>query len=143
MVLEPNSLHITLQLLISGAMGWLLGFERSRIRRKPGGARTFALICLGTTLFTVVAMSSFDDPDSGARMVANIITGVGFIGAGVIWKHGAKVISGITTAATVWVSAAIGIAIGLEHYFTAIIAFVFAMFLILIKKSKDNDGEKK
>lgn len=124
-----------LRILLSGALGWLLGYERTKIRKKPVGARTFSLIALGSALFTVSALAMFEI-DSAARIIASIIPGIGFIGAGVIWKDGAN-ISGITTAALVWVTAGIGMAIGLGEYILGFAAFFVAM-IIVINKSTDN-----
>ena len=102
-----------LKVVLSVLAGALLGLERE-IRRKPAGFRTLALICLGATVFTICSykMGGLNNAD---RIAANIITGVGFIGAGVIFRHNVSV-SGITTAATIWVAAAIGMLIGIGYY---------------------------
>lgn len=100
------------RLLIALAAGLLLGFERE-IQRKAAGMRTIALICVSSTLFTIVG--SHMPGGTGDRIASNILTGVGFIGAGVIFRGGFT-IDGITTAATIWISAAIGMAIGIGEY---------------------------
>ncbi|RPE08216.1 MgtC/SapB family protein [Chitinophaga lutea] len=100
------------RLLAAMAAGCLLGFERE-MRRKAAGIRTIAIICVSSTLFTIVG--SHMPGTTGDRVASNILTGVGFIGAGVIFRGGFTV-DGITTAATIWISAAIGMAIGIGAY---------------------------
>lgn len=103
--------------------GCLLGLEREW-RRKAAGIRTIALICMSSTLFTILSIQ-IGGTMSSDRIASNILTGVGFIGAGVIFRGGFTV-DGITTAATIWISAAIGMAIGIGDYrlawFTEIVA---------------------
>lgn len=95
--------------------GFLLGYERESLR-KPAGLRTMILITVGSTLFSI--LSSSNTVDSPDRIASNIVTGVGFVGAGVIFKDGLDV-KGITTAATIWAAAAIGMAIGFGNYWLA------------------------
>lgn len=101
-----------LRLLVAMVAGFLLGFERE-VQRKAAGIRTIALICTSSALFTIVG--SHMPGTTGDRVASNILTGVGFIGAGVIFRGGFT-IDGITTAATIWMSAAIGMAIGIGAY---------------------------
>ena len=95
---------------ISIFLGGLLGLERE-YQNKPAGFRTLALICIGATAFTILSIRLAGDSISHDRIAANIITGIGFIGAGVIFKSGVTVY-GLTTAATIWVTAGIGMAVG-------------------------------
>ena len=98
--MEDLKIELT-KLSVSLLLGSLLGLERE-YQNKAAGFRTIALICMGSTVFTLISMRiSISNPD---RIAANIITGIGFIGAGVIFKNGANVY-GLTTAATIWVSA--------------------------------------
>ena len=118
-------LEIVLRLIISSILGLIIGVQRE-IRNKPAGLRTITLISLGSTLFTIVAITSFpNDP----RIIAQIITGIGFLGAGTIFRHENHV-EGLTTAACVWASAGMGIAIGVGNYFLGILAFL-AIFAVL------------
>jgi putative Mg2+ transporter-C (MgtC) family protein len=94
-------------------MGGLIGVERE-IRGYPAGIRTIALVALGSALFTDVSQILGGDD----RIAAGIVTGIGFLGAGVIFREGYTV-QGITTAATIWAAAAIGMAIGRELYLVA------------------------
>lgn len=112
--------------LFAAIAGFLIGYERGS-RAKPAGVRTTTLICLGAMLFTMLSISV--DPSSTSRIAANIVTGIGFLGAGIIMYHKGS-IQGLTTAATVWMSAAIGMAIGFGWYSVAVIATLLS-FLVL------------
>lgn len=103
------------KLLLAAFCGGLIGWQRDR-RQYVAGLRTMALVAIGATLFTGVNEVLGVD-----RVVANIVTGIGFLGAGIIFREGATV-RGITTAATIWSVAAIGVAIGIELYLVALVA---------------------
>ncbi len=98
-------------MLVSVLCGSLLGIERE-YQNKSAGLRTIVLICLGSTIFTMISQRIGGSDD---RVAANIITGIGFIGAGVIFKENFNV-KGLTTAAVIWISAAIGMVIGVQEY---------------------------
>ncbi len=115
-----------LRLLAAMAAGFLLGFERE-MQRKAAGIRTIAIICVSSTLFTIVG--SHMPGTTGDRVASNILTGVGFIGAGVIFRGGFT-IDGITTAATIWISAAIGMAIGIGAYGLAGAAVAITLLIL-------------
>ncbi len=118
--------EMTLKLLIALLLGAMVGLEREW-RKKPAGLRTHMLVSMGACLFTIVSMSGFSaDP---ARVASGIVTGIGFIGAGTIMASKAH-IKGVTTAATLWIVAAIGLAVGAEMYVPAVIA-ALAVFLVL------------
>ena len=103
--------------------GGLLGLER-QYKNKIAGFRTIILICLGSTLFTIVAQTS------GNLAAMNIVTGVGFIGAGVIFKDNVGV-SGLTTAAVIWVSAGIGMVIGSDHYLLGVVSTIVVLIVLV------------
>lgn len=110
------------KVLIAIVIGGVIGFERE-FHDKAAGFRTLMFICLGATLFTILslklALTGDGDP---TRIAADIVTGVGFIGAGVILREGGRVV-GLTTAATVWLVAALGMAIGAgEHLLVLVVA---------------------
>ncbi|MBS1950273.1 MAG: Mg(2+)-transport-ATPase-associated protein MgtC [Cytophagales bacterium] len=110
-------LEVALRLLVSFVIGTAIGLERE-YRSKAAGLRTMIMICLGSTIFTEISMNlGANNPD---RLAANIVTGIGFLGGGVIFKDGLT-ISGITTATTIWISAALGMAVGAGEYFVAIV----------------------
>jgi len=104
--------------------GGLLGLER-QYKNKTAGFRTIILICLGSTIFTMVAQRS------GQIANINIVTGVGFIGAGVIFKDNIAV-SGLTTAAVIWISAAIGMAVGSGNYTLGMVSAVVTLTVLLL-----------
>ncbi|MCX2454021.1 MgtC/SapB family protein [Pedobacter sp. PLR] len=116
-----------LKIFVSVLCGSILGFERE-IRGKSAGFRTLALICFGSTIFTICSYVLGVDANRD-RVAANIITGVGFLGAGVIFRNNISV-SGITTAASIWISAAIGMLVGIGAYELAGISMVLALFIL-------------
>jgi putative Mg2+ transporter-C (MgtC) family protein len=111
------------KLLLAALCGGVVGWQRDR-RSYVAGLRTMALVAIGASLFTAI-----NDTYGSDRVVANIVTGIGFLGAGIIFREGATV-RGITTAATVWAVAGIGVAIGVELYLVALVATPL-VFLIL------------
>lgn len=140
---EPNSMpsdaDLALRILVAAALGGVIGLERE-ISGQDAGFRTHISIALGAVLFAIVSAYSFTEfvqpsGDSNyqvdvTRVASNIVTGVGFLGGGAIIKHGGSV-SGLTTAASIWVTAAVGAAVGLGSYLsagatTAILIFVLA-----------------
>jgi putative Mg2+ transporter-C (MgtC) family protein len=133
----------SLQLLFALITGSLIGLERE-INGKVAGFRTMALICIGSTILTQISIQ-LGSNGSEDRIAANILTGIGFIGAGVVFKDGLNV-SGITTAATIWVTAALGMCIGCNNYslaiegmiLTLIVLFFFENVLNLITRRKEH-----
>jgi putative Mg2+ transporter-C (MgtC) family protein len=117
-------LDFGLRLLIAAALGGLVGAERE-IHGHPAGIRTHMLVALGSAVFTVMSIHGFGQgPGSGidpTRIAAQIVTGIGFLGAGAILKDGV-VIRGLTTAASLWATAAIGLATGAAEYVVAGVA---------------------
>lgn len=110
------------------AVGGLIGAERE-YRSKSAGFRTMILICLGSFLFTTFSMYMSDaNPD---RIASNIVTGIGFLGAGVIFKSDNRV-NGITTAATIWAVAALGMGIGNGAYYLVLASTVIVMASLLL-----------
>jgi putative Mg2+ transporter-C (MgtC) family protein len=103
-----------LRLALAAGAGALLGLERED-RDKPAGVRTFSIVALGSALFTLVSIAAFGEGDAGARIPAQVVTGIGFLGAGMIIVHGGSVI-GLTTAAGIWAAAAVGMGFALGLY---------------------------
>lgn len=130
---EPQMRHMVwlsssiTRLLLAAVLGGIIGLERT-IHRKPAGIRTNMFICVGAAMFTILS-DVIPDPSVGdrTRITANIVQGVGFLGAGAI-LHAKGGVSGLTTAATIWVVASIGIAAGASHYLLA----TFATMIILV-----------
>ncbi|MEI7734042.1 MAG: MgtC/SapB family protein [Ferruginibacter sp.] len=109
-------------------IGAIIGIERE-FRSKPAGFRTMILICVGSCLYTILSKES--NTVSPDRIASNIVTGIGFIGAGVIFKEGITV-NGLTTAALIWVTAALGMAIGYHHYSLAIVVSIIVVITLFV-----------
>jgi putative Mg2+ transporter-C (MgtC) family protein len=122
-------IEILYRLLISFGIGTAIGLERE-YRSKAAGLRTMIMICLGSTIFTQISISlgGTANPD---RIAAAIVSGVGFLGAGVIFKDGLS-ITGITTATTIWISAALGMAVGAGEYFIALIGSGVVLIVLIV-----------
>jgi len=129
-------LEAGLRLLLAAVLGGIIGFQRERAK-KPAGLRTHILICLGSALFTVVSVLGFTGSVDPSRIAAGVVTGIGFIGAGVIFRgmRGDKVM-GITTAASIWVTAAIGIAAGVGLYIIASATALVTLAVLMIPRVK-------
>lgn len=109
------------RLALAAALGGIIGLERE-LHRKAAGLRTSMLICMGACFFMVISIAAASHPeDDHTRIAAQIIAGIGFIGAGVILRERGNVV-GLTTAATVWAEAAVGMGVGLGMYLTALYA---------------------
>jgi len=122
--------EIIIKLLLSAGLGLLVGLERE-IRKKPAGLRTHSLVALGSCLFTLAAVSlSPGQADSIARAIPGIVTGVGFLGAGMIFLSKDKV-RGLTTAAEIWALAAVGVLVGIGSYLTAVVATVLILIILV------------
>ena len=134
----PPDVEIIFQLVLAAVIGLVLGFEREYIG-KPAGMRTYALVTLGATIFTIISKYGFSDVGGNvdpSRVAAQIVTGIGFLGAGVIIFRGVKV-EGLTTASGLWVSAAIGMAIGASMYSVAIAAAIISFIVMVILRKFD------
>ncbi|MFC2162597.1 MgtC/SapB family protein [Candidatus Altiarchaeota archaeon] len=133
MIFDHLVIELTMifKIVVAAFFGLLVGLER-RGGQAGAGSRTFSLISMGACVFTVLSIHGFQTTGNPERLVAQIITGVGFIGGGVIWRAKNDIIHGITTAAGIWMAAGIGIAIGLDYYLLA----VFSMLLTMIVLSK-------
>lgn len=123
-------MELTLRLLLAFALGAVLGFERERVD-KPAGLRTHILVSLGSCLFTILSLTAFPGSDP-ARVAAYIVAGIGFIGAGTILQTRERIV-GITTAASLWVAASIGMAAGAGFYLLAIITTAMAYLTLSLR----------
>jgi putative Mg2+ transporter-C (MgtC) family protein len=131
-----TELEIILRLLLAAALGAGIGYQRERAN-KPAGLRTHILIALGSALFTVVSIFGFGDSVDTARVAAGVVTGIGFIGAGVIFRgiRGDHV-AGLTTAASIWATASIGLAAGVGWYLIATIAAAITVLVLMVPRVK-------
>lgn len=122
--------EILLRLIFATLAGGLIGLEREVVH-KPAGIRTHMLVSLGSTLFVLATLETL--PNETARIIAGIATGIGFLGAGTIFKAKDEV-HGLTTAASIWTVAGVGIAIGLGYYLMTIIAVVLILIILQLNK---------
>lgn len=126
-----SDLELTKRLLLAALLGALIGFERE-YRHKAAGLRTNILIAVGSALFTVMSIDLVagrtGDP---SRVASQIVTGIGFLGAGAIIRTGGD-IQGLTTAATVWANAAIAVAVGGGEYHLAVIGTAVTLAVLLV-----------
>ena len=134
----PVEIEIVVKLAVSAVLGALIGFERE-IHQKPAGMRTHSLVCIGSTLFTILSVSMMGaDP---SRIAAGIVTGIGFLGAGMIFRAENKV-RGLTTAAELWVLAAIGLAVGIGYYFAALVTTLIVIFILIPMKYIEREAKE-
>lgn len=115
------------RIALSAFLGAMIGLERE-YRGYPAGVRTMALVCMGSALFA--DMSRFYGGDD--RIAAQIVSGIGFLGAGLIFREGLSV-KGVTTAATIWAVAAVGVTVAIEAYVVAIFASLMAVLLLELR----------
>ena len=136
--------EVVVRLIVAAILGGLVGLERERLNR-AAGLRTHVLVSVGSALFTLLSLFGFHEAgnvNDPARVAAQIVSGIGFLGAGTIMKHGATV-RGLTTAATLWVVAGIGMAAGAGYYLGALVTtLVVLLALIFLKVVERSLGEK-
>ncbi len=129
----PIELEMVLRILLAVVLGSAIGFQRGKAE-KPAGMRDIILICTGAALFTIISVYGFNIGDQ-ARVAAGIVTGIGFLGAGAIIRRGeVGVVKGLTTAATIWVAAGIGMAAGAGMYIIAPISTLLVLLVLLLPR---------
>lgn len=123
---------MVLNLVIAAFLGGLIGLERE-VGHRPAGLRTTMLVCVGSALFTMLSIHAFPSAGdvSDARVAAQIVAGIGFLGAGTVWRAQDHV-KGLTTAASMWVAAAIGMAVGAGFGVLALAATVITLFILAV-----------
>ncbi|MHB0997774.1 MAG: MgtC/SapB family protein [Armatimonadota bacterium] len=132
----PELLVMSLKLILASILGGVVGFERER-HEHPAGLRTHILVCMGSTLIMLISQS-FGTVTDPSRIAAQIVSGIGFLGAGTILRQG-SVVRGLTTAASLWTVAGIGMAVGLggifsTYSFLAVVATVIVFFTLSIAR---------
>lgn len=139
-MVSPETTQIFFQLFLAFLLGAFLGFEREW-RRKAAGLRTYSLVALGACLFTIISIYGFRETGASgfdpSRIASQIVTGIGFIGAGVIFTRG-DITRGLTTAAGLWLSAAIGVAVGTGMYAPAYFATGLGIFILGVLRWSEN-----
>jgi len=126
----PIELEMVLRLLLAVVLGAIIGFQREKAD-KPAGIRTHSLISVGAATFTVASALGFVGADP-TRIAAGIVAGIGFLGAGAIVRSGEGIVAGMTTAATIWAVAGIGLAAGAGMYVIAPAATAIVLIILLI-----------
>lgn len=138
-VFRDEDLITVVRVLMAFVLGGVVGFERERVQR-PAGLRTHMLVAAGAACFTVASVYGFigfgASPDP-ARLAAQIITGIGFLGAGTIFRTGSTV-RGLTTASSIWITAAIGIAAGLGMFWLAVFTTAMTWFTLYVVKGAEH-----
>jgi len=125
------------RLVISAVLGGLIGVERE-MHDKPAGFRTHVLVCMGATMFALISISLVGGTEFAdvSRIAAGVVTGIGFLAAGSIFRDKDRV-SGLTTAADIWVLAAIGLSVGFGYYTLAAAATVIALIVLIVGRLPD------
>ncbi|MCS6936832.1 MAG: MgtC/SapB family protein [Candidatus Bipolaricaulota bacterium] len=137
--------ELLVRLVVAALLGAVVGWERERAQR-PAGLRTYMLVAFGSALFTVLSSTAFAGAGADpSRIAANIVVGIGFLGAGTIFRAG-EAVRGLTTAAGLWAIAAIGMAAGAGEYLLALFSTVLVLgilwgvrFVETHKNSQEND----
>jgi len=132
-IFSAENLEIFWQLTLAVLLGGAIGFER-KLARKTAGIRTFALVALGATLFSIIPQLAFKDlvgvtNFDPSRVASQVVVGIGFLGAGLIILQKDRV-KGLTTAASMWVSAGIGLAVGFHLYTIAIFSTILTILVL-------------
>lgn len=126
--IDPQEVIYIGQIILAVILGAILGIQRERWG-KWAGPRTYALVCAGSALFTLLSKNFF--PTTPAIIAGGIVTGIGFLGAGTI-LHKENRVEGLTTAAGLWMIAAIGMAVGVEQYFLSIVTTLIILVVLMI-----------
>lgn len=126
-----TELGMVLRLLLAAALGAIIGYQRERAG-KPAGLRTHILICVGAALFTIASAYGFGVGADPGRVAAGIVAGIGFLGAGAIFHRQGGIVEGLTTAATIWAVAAIGLAAGAGLYIIAAVTTAVVLIVLFL-----------
>lgn len=140
---DIDAVTVTERLLLAAFLGGLVGWEREQ-RNKQAGFKTHLLVSVGSALIMLTSIYGFGDivdhPNARfdpARLAAQVVSGIGFLGAGAILRHSNKVISGLTTAATLWVVAAIGLSVGSGFYYPAVATTGIVLLSVVVLRSME------
>ena len=126
----PADLQFVVRIVVAGLLGGIIGWQRQR-RGSPAGYRTHSMIAVAAAAFTSIAVDQF--PTDTGRVIQGILTGIGFMGSGIIWQAGND-IRGLTTAAGVWSVTAVGIMIGTGEHFLGLTLFMVIFFILVLPK---------
>jgi putative Mg2+ transporter-C (MgtC) family protein len=135
--------HMLIRMVVAILLGFFVGMQREKVG-KPAGARTHMLVCLGTAVVVLACVGMGMQYDAQSRVIQGIVTGIGFIGAGSILKlNQEREIQGLTTAAGLWMTAAIGIACGAGAIGVAVMAAVLTVLVLALSGVIENWSDKK
>lgn len=127
-----HATRVSVRLLLAATLGGVLGYEREH-KGKAAGLRTHMLVAVGAALFVLVPLEAGMPLEDASRVIQGIIAGIGFLGAGTILKgNSAQDVKGLTTAAGIWLTAAIGVACGLGHEATAVLTTCLALMIFVL-----------
>ena len=127
----PIEVEMVLRLLLAAALGAAIGYQRARAG-KPAGVRDYTLISVGSALFTVASLYGFGAIADPSRIAAGIVAGIGFLGAGAIIRTGEGFVGGLTTAATIWAVAGVGLAAGAGLYLISAVTTVIVLIVLFL-----------
>ena len=133
---DISSWEIVLKLVLSVLLGGAIGFERE-VGNRPAGLRTHILVSIGAALIMLISKYGFGEGSDPARLAAQVVSGIGFLGAGTILRTG-NTVQGLTTAASLWVCGGIGLAVGNGFYFGAIITTILVLISLIILARVEN-----
>ena len=137
--LDSDFLSSVIRLITAATVGGMIGANRE-LTRKPAGLRTHSLVALGCALAVVTSthLASNIPGDSTARVIQGVVAGIGFLGGGVIVHAEGRTVRGLTTAATIWVAAAAGIACGIGAWGVALVAVIIALLVLTVGQAVEN-----
>ena len=138
MTLEQQFVAV-FQLMLAALLGGVIGLDRER--KHDAGLRTHILVCVGACLFTVLSLLAFPGSDPG-RVASQILPGIGFLGAGTILKYGRN-IRGLTTATSIWITAAVGMAVGGGAWFLALCGTLMVWFVLAVLHRLERNQQHK
>ena len=139
MVSLEDQFTMILQICLSLVLAGVIGYEREKYS-KPAGLRTHMILAIGCTILTIISYTAFPDPTDNSRLAAAIITGIGFIGAGTVLQTRERIV-GLTTAASIWLTASISLAVGTRNYILAVAGTVLG-YIVLESKSLQFNKEE-
>ena len=134
-----EQITMVLQLCFALVLAGIIGYEREKYS-KPAGLRTHMLIAIGCTILTILSYTAFPEPGDNSRLAAAIITGIGFIGAGTVLQTRERIV-GLTTAASIWLTASISLAVGTGNYVLAITGTILGYIVLESKTPKFSKKE--
>lgn len=132
-------IEIFFQMFLAWILGFMIGLERWHLG-KEAGARTFSLVALGASLFTIVSKFGFSGGFDPSRVASQVVVGIGFLGMGVIIHHGTEV-KGLTTAAGLWVVSGIGMAAGAGLYYVALFSGLMTLIVLSVVRVLDVEAK--